>query len=269
MPRIEWDKTGERLYETGVEQGVLYPISGTSYPLGVPWNGLVNVTESPSGAEANPQYADNIKYLNLYSAEEFGATIECFTYPEEFAECDGSKEHDQIEGVYVGQQGRKMFAFCYKTLIGNDTDGTSHGYKLHLVYGCQASPSEKAYGTVNDSPEAITFSYEITTTPIPVEGFKPTSIITIDSTRFESVEAQANLKVLEDKLYGTNDYIEATDVTSENFTSKKANLYKKVGTVYTSVATATYDDQETYYYHGADAYLPMPAEVFETLGATA
>jgi hypothetical protein len=202
MAKIVWDETGKRLYETGVEKGVLYPVGANgTYPLGVPWNGLVNVNESPSGAESSAQYADDIKYLNLISAEEFGATIEAFTYPKEFAECDGSAEIG--DGVYIGQQGRKVFGFSYQTKIGNDTEGTDHGYKIHIVYGCQASPSEKAYGTINDSPEAITFSWEIKTTPVNVTGHKPTALITVDSTYFTTPEAKAKLKDLEDELYGT------------------------------------------------------------------
>ena len=197
MSKIVWDKTGERLYETGVDHGVLYPIaSGGTYPKGVPWNGLVSVSENPTGAEATAQYADNIKYLNLLSAEEFGATIEAFTYPDEFAVCDGSAEI--IPGVMIGQQSRKVFGLCYRTLIGNDVDGSDHGYKLHLIYGALASPSEKAYTTVNDSPEAITLSWEVTTTPVPVTNFKPTASLVIDSTKFDITKMQA----LEEVLYG-------------------------------------------------------------------
>ena len=197
--RIVWDKTGERFYETGVKQGVLYPQdSNGTYPLGVAWNGLTAVTESPSGAEATPLYADDIKYLNLISAEEFGATVECYTYPKEFEECDGSASI--ATGVSIGQQKRKAFGMCYKTILGNDTDGNDLGYKLHIIYGAIASPSEKAYATVNDSPEAITFSYELTTTPVSVSGFKPTASITIDSTKADS----SKLSALEDILYGKN-----------------------------------------------------------------
>ena len=197
MSKIVWDKTGERLYETGVDHGVLYPIaSGGTYPKGVPWNGLVSVSENPTGAEATAQYADNIKYLNLLSAEEFGATIEAFTYPDEFAVCDGSAEI--IPGVMIGQQSRKVFGLCYRTLIGNDVDGSDHGYKLHLIYGALASPSEKAYTTVNDSPEAITLSWEVTTTPVPVTNFKPTASLVIDSTKFDINKMQE----LEEVLYG-------------------------------------------------------------------
>ena len=197
MSRITWDTVGERYYETGVKMGVLYPIqTGGLYNKGVAWNGLTAVTENPSGAEATALYADDIKYLNLMSNEEFGATIEAYTYPEEFAECDGSAA--LAEGVMIGQQKRKIFGLCYRTAIGNDVDGSDYGYKLHLVYGCLASPSEKAYATINDSPEAITFSWEVSTTPVSVTGFKPTSQITIDSTKVDKLK----LTSLEDILYG-------------------------------------------------------------------
>ena len=199
MSKLVWDQTGERYYETGVKMGVLYPQSASgTYPKGVAWNGLTAVTESPSGAEATPLYADDIKYLNLYSAEEFGATIEAYTYPDEFAECDGSAE--LAAGVTIGQQKRKAFGLCYRTTIGNDTDGNDHGYKIHIIYGAMASPSEKAYATINDSPEAITFSWEVTTTPVSVSGFKPTASVTIDSTKVN----EAKLKQLEAILYGDN-----------------------------------------------------------------
>lgn len=196
MSKIVWDKTGERTYETGVKNGVLYIPTEGVYSKGVAWNGLTAVTESPSGAEATALYADDMKYLSLYSAEEFGATIEAYTYPDEFAQCDGSAE--LTKGVSIGQQNRKTFGLCYRTSIGNDTDGTNHGYKLHIIYGCMASPSEKAYSTINDSPEAITFSWEVTTTPVSVAGFKPTASITIDSTKADSTK----LAALEDILYG-------------------------------------------------------------------
>ena len=199
MSRIVWDKTGERYYDTGVKMGVLYPIQeGGVYTKGVAWNGLTAVTESPSGAEATPLYADDIKYLNLISNEEFGATIEAYTYPDEFAECDGSAALSA--GVMIGQQARKTFGLCYRTSLGNDVDGSDYGYKLHLIYGCLAAPSEKSYSTINDSPEAITFSWEVSTTPVNVNGFKPTSQITIDSTKVDEVK----LKSLEDILYGKN-----------------------------------------------------------------
>ena len=196
MAKIEWDKTGERLYETGVKNGVLYVQEGGAYPKGVAWNGLTAVTESPSGAEATPLYADDIKYLNLISAEEFAATIEAYTYPDEFAECDGSAA--LADGVMIGQQARKTFGLCYRITIGNDTDGNDHGYKLHIIYGALAAPSEKAYATINDSPEAITFSWEVTTTPVNVTGAKPTASITIDSTK----ATPEKLTALEKILYG-------------------------------------------------------------------
>ena len=199
MARLEWDKTGEHLYETGVDHGVLYfPDQTGAYKNGVAWNGLISVSESPSGAEATGQYADNIKYLNLISAEEFGATVEAYTYPEEFEACNGNKELVDNAGVYVGQQSRSVFGFCYRTMIGNDTDGQDHGYKLHLVYGCQVSPSEKAYQTINDSPEALTFSWELSTTPVNVTGKKPTALLVIDSTKIDSTK----LTRIEAKLYG-------------------------------------------------------------------
>jgi hypothetical protein len=198
MTALAWDQVGERLYETGVDHGVLYLINTEGeYDLGVAWNGLTTVTESPSGAESNPQYADNIKYLNLLSAEDFGATIEAFTYPDEFAECDGSATPSP--GVVVGQQGRKVFGLAYRTRVGDDISGADAGYKLHLVYGAQASPSEKAYSTINDSPEAIAFSWEVATTPVPVTGLKPTSLLVIDSTKVGATE----LSDLEDILFGT------------------------------------------------------------------
>lgn len=196
MARITWDESGKRLYETGVSKGVLYLYQESAYTNGVAWNGLTAVTESPSGAEATALYADDIKYLNLVSAEEFGATIEAYTYPDEFAACDGSAE--LVAGASIGQQDRKTFGLCYRTALGNDVDGNAHGYKLHLIYGCLASPSEKAYATINDSPEAITFSWEITTTPVSVTGMKPTACITIDSTKVDA----AGLTKLENKLYG-------------------------------------------------------------------
>ena len=196
MSKIVWDQTGERLYETGVKQGVLYiPASGV-YSKGVAWNGLTAVTESPSGAEATALYADDIKYLNLMSNEEFGCTIEAYTYPDEFAACDGSAS--LAEGVSIGQQPRKTFGLCYRTTLGNDTDGNNYGYKLHMVYGCLAAPSEKAFSTINDSPEALTFSWEVSTTPVNVAGHKPTAHLEIDSTKADPVK----LAALEEILYG-------------------------------------------------------------------
>lgn len=199
MSKLVWDKTGERFYETGVKQGVLYiPDETGAYTKGVAWNGLTAVTESPSGAEATPLYADDIKYLNLMSAEDFGATIEAYTYPDEFAACDGSAE--LAPGITIGQQKRSTFGLSYRTAYGNDTEGTDYGYKLHLVYGALAAPSEKAYATINDSPEAITFSWEVTTTPVTVGGdFKPTAHLEINSKKID----ESKLKTIEDILYGT------------------------------------------------------------------
>lgn len=221
---LSWDETGEKLYETGVDHGVLYPMGQNGYGTGVAWNGLTTVTETPSGAEATKLYADNIKYLEIRSAEEFGGTIEAYTYPDEWAECDGSAA--LIAGVYAGQQPRKVFGLCYRTVLGNDVDLDKHGYKLHIVYGCTASPSERSYATINDSPEAITFSWEFSSVPVPVTGHKPVSCITIDSTKVDATK----LKALENKLYGV----------STDFTANPA------------VA-------------GSAAYLPLPAEVISTL----
>lgn len=199
MPPLTWDQVGERLYETGVDRGVLYiPDETGVYNSGFAWNGLTTVTESPAGAEATPTYADNIKYLNLISVETFGATVEAYTYPDEFAQCDGTIMPNP--GVAVGQQPRKTFGLSYRTRRGNDVDGTDHGYKLHLVYGCTAAPSEKAYASINDSPEAITFSWVVSTIPVPVTDLKPTSLIVIDSTVVDA----ADLTALEALLYGAS-----------------------------------------------------------------
>ena len=196
--RLTWDDAGKRLYETGVKQGVFYPQDDTgAYPKGVAWNGLTAVTESPEGAEPTPLYADDVKYLNLVSTEEFKATVEAYTYPEEFAECDGSGS--LVEGVTISQQDRKLFGLSYRTSIGNDVKGNEYGYKLHNVYGCLAAPSEKAYATVNDSPEAITFSWEVSTTPVNVTGFKPTASLTLDSIKLGATK----MKAIEDVLYGS------------------------------------------------------------------
>ena len=196
--KIVWDEVGERFYETGVDRGVLYPQDTTGiYPKGVAWNGLTAITESPTGAEPTPLYADNIKYLNLLSVEEFGATIEAYTYPEEFEKCDGSAELET--GVTIGQQPRDAFGLSYRTVLGNDLEGSDHGYKIHLIYGAKAAPSDKGYETINDTPDATTFSWEVTTTPVPVTGFKPTASLVIDSTKV----TPENLAAIESVLYGT------------------------------------------------------------------
>lgn len=209
--KLKWDQIGERYYETGCDHGVLYPQVSGAYPKGVVWNGLTNVTQSPSGAESNPQYADNMKYLDLTSAEEFGATIECFMYPEEFAACNG--ESELVEGITLGQQRRNPFGFSYRTKLGNDTEGEDYGYKIHMIYGCKASPSEQSNGTINDSPEAATFSYEVTTTPVAVSGlapdgkpYKPVAHLTADSTKL----GKEKMKQLEEILYGTDGEGDAT-----------------------------------------------------------
>lgn len=200
MSKLVWDNTGERLYETGVDRGVIYTRDEAgAYSKGVVWNGLTSVTESPSGAEATPLYADNIKYLNLMSAEEFGATVEAYMYPDEFAELDGTAE--AAPGVRFGQQNRGTFGMCYRTALGNDVKGSDYGYKLHIIYGATASPSEKSYTSINDSPEAITFSWELTTTPVNVTGYKPTATVVIDSTKVDADKMAA----LEAILYGTEE----------------------------------------------------------------
>ena len=210
MARIEWDTIGNRYYENGVDHGVLYPVdSNGAYTNGVAWNGLTSVSESPSGADANKLWADNMNYLTLYGVEEFGASIEAYTYPDEFAECDGSRE--LMPGVSIGQQTRKGFGLCYRTKVGNDTVGNDFAYKLHLIYGCRASPSDRSYGTINDSPDAISFSWTITTTPVIVTigtganavTYQPTASLIIDSRDFTTEALKAKLTALEDVLYGT------------------------------------------------------------------
>ena len=198
MAKLVWDEVGSRFFETGVKNGVLFVQNDEGgYDTGVVWNGLTAVTESPSGAEETPLYADDIKYVVFYSNEEFGATIEAYTYPEEFEQCDGSASLG--EGVTVGQQARRSFGLVYKTAVGNDIQGQDYGYKIHIIYGCKAAPSEKAFATVNDSPEAVTFSWEISTVPVNVEGLKPTATVVIDSTKCKP----ENLSAIEDKLFGT------------------------------------------------------------------
>lgn len=211
MSKLVWDAIGEHYYETGVRNGVLYTSKTTTendvtttdpYGKAVAWNGLTAVTESPSGAEATALWADDIKYLSLISAEEFGGTIEAYTYPDEFAECDGSASIS--EGIKIGQQPRATFGLCYRTVLGNDSEGEAYGYKLHIIYGCKAAPSEKAYATINDSPEAITFSWELSTVPVPVSGHKPTATLELDSTKL----GKAKMKAIEDVLYGRDADVE-------------------------------------------------------------
>jgi len=199
MSKIVWDQLGEHFYETGVKNGVLYPAVGAAYPKGVAWNGLSAVNESPSGAEETAIYADDQKYLSLLSAEDYGITIEAYTFPDEFGECDGSAE--LMPGVTIGQQDRKSFGFCYTTTIGNDTDGNAHGKKINIVYGCKATPSEKSHSTINDSPEAVSMSWEVKTTPVPVTGKKSTACLSIDSTKL----APEKLAAIEAVLFGTDE----------------------------------------------------------------
>ena len=263
MSKIVWDAVGEHKYETGVDHGVLYVMDNSGvYSNGVAWNGLTSVSESPSGAESNPQYADNIKYLDLFSAEEFGATIECFTYPKEWEECDGSVS--PVEGVNIYQQTRKTFGLSYRTKIGNDVT-PDLGYKLHLVYNCKATPSERAYNTVNDSPEALSFSYEITTTPIEVKNYKNTSLLTIDSTKFVTEDQRARLAALEDLLYGTEDTY--TEFTGSTFDSGETYYEKNASGAYVETSDDAPQTGKTYYTKtdGTSATLPLPAKVIETL----
>lgn len=271
---LVWDQTGERKYETGVDRGVLFPFDSANnqYGTGVAWNGLTGVTETPSGAEETKLYADNIKYISLRSAEEFGGTIEAYTYPDEWEACDGSAS--LATGVRIGLQPRSMFGLSYRTIVGNDVKGEAYGYKLHLVYGATVSPSEKAYATINDSPEAITFSWEFTTTPIEVGTinnvvYKPTSILTIDTTDLTQGLESTALANLEGMLYGTTEnlYYAALDVTSENFADKKTSLYTKSGSTYSSAASATYSSSETYYYKVTGPMLPMPKTVYDLFSA--
>ena len=269
MSKIVWDAIGEHKYETGIDHGVLYPINETTnqYDNGVAWNGLTSVSETPSGAESNAQYADNIKYLDLLSAETFGATIACFTYPPEWEQCDGSVS--PVDGLSIYQQARKTFGLSYRTKIGNDLNPDA-GYKLHLVYGAKATPSERAYNTVNESPEALNFSYTISTTPVDVPNYKPTALITIDSTKYASTEAKARLTTLENILYGTDGEYTATAKPLSAFESG-VDYYTKSGDVYTKVAdTSGTPDSDTQYYtlgEGTAPRLPLPAEVIQILGS--
>lgn len=225
MSKIVWDAIGEHIYETGVDHGVLYPMEDNgTYGVGVAWNGLTSVSQSPSGAEPTDLYADNIKYLSILSAEDFGATVEAYTYPEEFEDCDGSREI--TTGVRIGQQVRKSFGLCYRTIVGNDVKNNEYGYKIHIIYNAKASPSERSYETVNDSPDAITFSWELTTTPINVTGFKAAAHLEIDSTKFTTETQKAKLKSLEDKLYGTDpDATQGSEGTSPTLPSPDEIVY--------------------------------------------
>lgn len=266
MAKLAWDSTGEHLYETGVRKGVLYLLDETygTYPEGVAWNGLTAITENPSGAEATKIYADDIKYLNLYSAEEFGATVEAYTYPDEFAQCDGSAT--LVTGAEIGQQSRKVFGLCYRTAIGNDVAAEDYGYKLHIIYGCKASPSEKSYQTINDSPDAISFSWEITTTPIAVTGFKPTATVIVDSTKFTTANAKKKLAVFEAYLYGgdntafnsSNTYVLGDTCTSSSkyyvcTTQPAAGTTPSIANNFTEIATTSAWDGKP--------RLPLPDEI--------
>lgn len=281
MSALLWDQVSEHLYETGDDRAVVYPFDSTtkSYKKGYAWNGVTGVTESPSGADETALYADNIKYLSLRAAEEFGMTVTAYTYPDEFAEMDGSAF--PMKGVRVYQQARKTFGFSYRSVIGNDTDANDYGYKLHLIYGLTASPSERSHSTVNDSPEAIEFSWEMTGVPVAVTGYKNTCLITIDSTAFTTTEQQAKLKDLEDALWGTDGsddtYEEAVPATENPHTE---GLYERTGTgttedpyVYDVTSDTTVSAGKTYYkkvtHPGTDPYLPLPDKVFELLGVTA
>lgn len=262
--KLKWDETGKKVYETGVDRGVLYLQANGAYPNGVAWNGLSKVSENPSGAEPTALYANNKKYLELMSNEEFAATIEAYTYPDEFAVCDGSAE--LVKGVRIAQQTRKAFGLCYRTLLGNDEEGIDYGYKLHLVYGCLAKPSAKENSTVNDSPEAVTMSWEASTTPVDVTyggtTYKPTAHLVIDST---TVDAE-KLKALEEKLYGTEGTYTAVSSSPEDWSTKYADYYEKSASgAYTKVTGASAPAWSANKYYkltgGADAYLPLPAEV--------
>lgn len=269
MPKLVWDKPSEHFYETGVDHGVLY-VQNTdgTYANGVAWNGLTGVTETPSGAEETKLWADNTKYLSLRSAEEFGGTIEAYTYPDEWQQCDGSA--DLVKGVHVGQQGRKAFGLSYRTIVGNDTELNDYGYKLHLVYSSTVSPSERAYATVNDSPEAITFSWEFSSTPVAIDAaivgqtLKPTALITIDTSKLDNGTENVKLKNLEKKLYGYDAYTEV----SEPVVADIGTYYEKNGDVYTKTTDVAIDAEKTYYvYSGEEASLPTPAEVYTLFAA--
>lgn len=262
MPKLEWDNTGERYYETGTKKGVLWVMHSTDeagaktakYGTGVAWNGLTAVTESPSGAEETALYADDIKYLSLRSAEEFGCTIEAYTYPDEFMQCDGSEM--PVDGVVLGQQKRATFAFSYVTTVGNDTEGNDFGYKIHIVYGCTASPSERAYATINDSPEAITFSWEVSTIPVNVAGFKPTSLITIDTSKLDT-DGKKGLAVLEALLYG--------GTTSEELKKLEIGKKKSEGDTYYTLEDLLTDPAFASFEPGPNSQLLMPDQIVKIM----
>lgn len=276
MAKLVWDQTAEHLYETGDDHAVVYPYNATSkaYDSGVAWNGITGITESPSGADETALYADNIKYLSLRAAEEFGMTVTAYTYPDEFAVLDGSAFAEDLPGVRIYQQARKTFGMSYRTIIGNDTEANDYGYKLHLVYGLTASPSERGYGTVNDSPEAIEFSWEMTGVPVAITGYKNSCLITIDSTAFSTTEKKAKLTALENVLYGTDGettYTAATPVGTENPSTE--GWYERSGSAepytYTLTTDVTVNSEKTYYVKstsaGTSARLPLPDEVFSIL----
>lgn len=280
MSKLVWDQTSEHLYETGNDRAVVYPYNADSkaYDSGVAWNGITGITESPSGADETALYADNIKYLSLRAAEEYGMTVTAYTYPDEFAKLDGSAFAEDLPGVRIYQQARKTFGMSYRTIIGNDTESNDHGYKLHLVYGLTASPSERGYSTVNDSPEAIEFSWEMTGVPVAITGYKNSCLVTIDSTAFNTEDKKAKLKALEDVLYGTDggevSYNAVTPEAGDNPSTK--GWYERSGSgttqdpyVYTLSADTTVDAEKTYYEKvtsvGTTARLPLPDEVFQIL----
>lgn len=259
--RVEWDKSSERKYETGINQVVLYVWNATKYGSGVAWNGITGITESPSGAENTDLYADNIKYLSMISAETLGATIEGYMYPDEFAECDGSVS--PVTGMNIGQQARKSFALCYKTIVGNDTEGEAYGYKLHLLYGCKASPSERPYQTINDSPEANSMSWEVNTTPVNVAGYKPTALVTIDST---AVNNPAKMAEIEAYLYGVDEFSATKTYAVGEYVVEDEKVYKCTTAV--TVAGA-FDESDWTEQTGmtGEPTLILPDDVIRILGA--
>lgn len=266
MGKLIWDKTGERLYETGIEKGVLYPFKDGIYSKGVAWNGLTSVSESPSGGEPTPLYADDIKYLNLISAEDFGATIEAYTYPDEFKACDGSAEI--ATGVIVGQQKRIPFGLSYVTKIGNDVDGSDYGRKIHIIYGANAKPTEKGYETINDSPEAITFSWELSTTPIEIsgKGFKPTSHIVIDTTKF-TTETLVKLENFESLLYGADEFSTSKTYSVGNYVTYGEGSSAKTYKCKTAISTpGAWDTSKWDEIGEAGPHLPLPEELVDIFG---